>query len=519
MKVTLGGADRLTVGLSASISAPLRFKVGGKVKSETVARLYNVVFISGSCDRQQSAASAPIRSDGRYSLRVPKGAYRVLVVARGAEDAWHRSANSCRKATVVRVEKARQIDLQVAPVPFSRLTGTVTTSGVPIRSGSVYLTQRCDERADREGRIRNGRYAVRVPKGTYKIRIEPEDQLASWDGGVVDCEQSPRIVVGGNLQRDLTAIPTRVVRGQVSPVQPSSRGTSVSFFYSSCDPYDSVYAKVTDGQYEMRLPFGHLKAQITTYDGAPLAGSDINFSWSSWNGGRGTCPSSDDVVVSQSGDVVNLTAAPASLVTGSLSGAPSGYPWKAGGITFFEGCERVEDDTLSVRAEGQFAYRGSVSSDYLAKVPDGIYRVRIDYDDRIPGLANVTWNGGAQSCKDSVPVLVEGATTLNLSMPELRRISGVVTAGGKRVRSGFLYFLRQCTTDAYIDAVAVGASTISPTGRYSVLVPDGRYRVYLSTGSDASWHSARRSCRAASPVTVSGTRTQNLVASGSRRAG
>lgn len=112
---------------------------------------------------------------------------------------------------------------------------------------------------------------------------------------------------------------------------------------------------------------------------------------------------------------------------------------------------------------------------------------------------------------------VNGDTTQNLDFPATAPVQGQVNSSTDAlIRSGAVYFYHSCT--AYNNADPAAYATIAASGRYTVDVPAGNYRVFVEPArtAAASWHNAKATCGSADVVDVSDG-TQDLIAAAGAR--
>lgn len=495
--------------LSASVpAAAADFEVSGEVGSSNGKVTSGSVNFYATCqDYEQYNPTATDRfDDGTYSVTVPAGTYRVLILpdgGYGALQSWHSAQASCDQATPVEVTGPTPLELNA--MAGSNVTGRVSSSHGDTESGTVYFFATCqdyvDETPTATAPFAAHSYVVTVPDGKYRVQILPDrgtGALDSWHNAQPSCEDADPIeVTGDTTDADLVAIAGSNVKGHVTSDHGKVTDGEV-VFYTDCQAYaddtPTANAYLDNGAYLTTVPDGQYLVHITPYDASGAL--------ESWHNAKASCDDADPVDVSGDTDV-DLVAVAGSEVSGTVTSSNGSVA--SGQVEFFTDCDAYDDGRPSAQAT-------ITGGTYTLFVADDTYLARI-LPDGGSGAAT-SWHKAQRSCDDATPVTVEGKTKANLVALAGFPVSGTVSSSNGPVREGYVYFYASCQD---YDNRQETASFEIANGTYAVDLPSGDYRVSIVPGDDesavASWHSAKRFCELADVVTVTGASTANLTAS------
>ncbi len=503
------GATAITVSGSPGDTENLIARAGALVAG-TVTRTGGGTLTGGSvsfyencraADGGRSVAFSWIQNDGSYFAAMPPGTYVVEISPDdddGALRSFHNGVTACQQATVVTVSAGMGTH-DVVAAPGYVLTGSVSSSRGPVQDGYVYFQTDCDGDTVASATIDSGRYTASLPAGTYVARIEPydsHDAVASWHNAKASCETASRITVNGNASVDLvTSSASHVTGHPTSANGPIGYGTV--YFYATCDDYtteESVAASsVMDGEYSTTIPNGTYRVLIEPY----LESTAVK----SWHHAAPSCEQAQGVTVTGDG-TIDPVAATGTHLTGAVTSSSGTV--SSGSVFFYPSCQAYQDWEAS--GAGQIR-----KGQYSTWLPAGTYRVRIQPD---TDTAATSWHNAKNGCAIADVITVGGASmSQGLVASAGVDVTGLVTKGGQPVSFGSAVFYATCQ-DFLADQPS-GEAMIED-GYYTLTLAPGSYRVLISVmgrnGEKYSWHSATGTCAGATPITVSGSTTANLVA-------
>jgi hypothetical protein len=313
------------------------------------------------------------------------------------------------------------------------------------------------------------------------------------------------IAVLGLLAGMLVIVPARGADSTVSGTVNSGSGPVASGrveFYASCQDYYDDYWTASDD-------FGLATYSVTVPDGPYLVliyPDDQPEAVNSWHNAKPGCAQADVVTVAGN-TVVNLVAANGSRVSGTVQ-APDGTVSR-GALAWYTSC-----DEYYARPGWPSTFGGSAYSEYM---PDGTYRVLFypEQSEYPSSFATKSWHAAKPSCSQAQSVTVSGDTVVTINVAAGKTVSGTVSTSGGPVTSGSVFFYTTCEDVAHGDYPGYSAIT---EGGFEDSMPPGTYRVRIkptSAGALESWHSAKATCDAADPVTITADATVNLVAQSS----
>ncbi len=456
----------------------------------------------------EPAGSAMI-DNAAYQVTLPAGTYRALIEpgsGQGSTVSWHNAKLSCAAADVITVPEISFS--QGAPLPFTadlkslgvtEVSGTADSPKGSILYGDIQFYASCDAYQDgnpiASAPIDNGTYSAEVPAGTYRVRIVPFDTsgaLKSWHDNAANCATSSAVTINPDPSQTLAlhALAGVVLTGSVTSSNGSVTSGSIDF-YKTCSGR-SYFTSIDNGSYTVVVPSGNYRAFISADTGTGAVNS--------WHSNAQSCADAQVVDAAANG-TRNLVAKAGFAVSGTVSGSKGSIA--DGSVTFFRTC----DDANSGDSVGSSSLNAGV---YNTNLPNGTYRAFIE-PDRGQGALE-SWHNAAMSCEQAATVTVNGPTTANLTAVAGSNVTGSVSNGSGQLSDGNVWFYADCEADEEGDLVARG--DFDPN--YSLTVPNGTYRVLITPSSAQqavdSWHSAKPSCDQATPVTVSGDGTINLVA-------
>ena len=148
---------------------------------------------------------------------------------------------------------------------------------------------------------------------------------------------------------------------------------------------------------------------------------------------------------------------------------------------------------------------------YTVSLAAGTYRVNIQPGSDDPAL--VSWHNAKASCESADVVTVAGSGQIGLVASGASRITGHPTSANGPVQYGTVGFYTTCEDYTTYEPAA---ETSINSGEYTLLIPNGTYRVLiqpsLSSNAVRSWHNAKATCDQATVVTVNGNATIDPVA-------
>ena len=325
------------------------------------------------------------------------------------------------------------------------------------------------------------------PLGTKVARRGIRLRWIPWIIAAVGAAVSALLVAGPTWAEDVQA------HGLVTSANGPLADGKVTFV-TSCEHEATRYsAYVTNGEYDISLPAGTYRVEITPY-GTPN-------SVLSWHNAKRSCQTSDPVVVSGASPV-DLVAVAGGTLTGKVSSAKG--PVSNAAIYFYESCA---DFAANRRAEVATVEGGSYTvtirqGTFLAHVvPTGVYG------------ALKSWHGPATSCAEAAPIVVTSGGAVNLVVAAGQTVTGSVASSNGPILEGEVSLYRSCQD--FIDGEPTVQARLA-SGRYAVVVPAGDYRILVQPAREEvatrSWHPASDSCQEAEVVEVSEDVSVDLVA-------
>ncbi len=355
-------------------------------------------------------------------------------------------------------------------------------------------------------------YQVTLPTGLCLVHIAPEPGsfgLTSWNAGSLTCEGAAAIdVKPGSTFHDVIARDSTLTKGgiekEVTEATVSSSVTSASF--ASCKDFRSFEpagsAMIDNAAYQVTLPAGTYRALIQPGSGQGSAAS-CPAQHQAVVRGRRRDNGSRDFLFARRLNLAPFTADLKSLGVTEVSGtadSPKGSILN-GDIQFYASCDGYQDGNPIASAPID-------NGTYSAEVPAGTYRVRIVPFDTSGALKS--WHDKAANCATSSAVTINPDPSQTLALHALAGVvlTGSVTSNNGSVTSGSIDFYKTCSGRGYFTSI--------DNGSYTVAVPGGNYRAFISadtgTGAVNSWHSNAQSCADAQVVDAAANGTRNLVA-------
>ncbi len=449
-------------------------------------------------------------ASGAYSLLVPNGTYRLrfFVVSGSYVSEWWSGARRFNLATDVVVNGANVAARDAALSTGFRLSGTVTDqNGAVLKDVAVNAYTGgaaavcCTWVA---GNVTNdaGQFGTVVPNGTYRLQFYPlfSNHLAEWWNDMPRFDMATDIVVNGAdvSGKDAVLATGFRISGTVSDAAtPSTKleGISVSAFLAGPGAVCCTWFTGTStnglGQYSLLGPPGTYRLHFFSHSGSYI------HRW--WPSAR-RFELATDVVVSAA-DVIGKDAALASgfHVRGTLTDAQTTAPIQGASVNVFVGGPGAR---CCAWLSG--ALTNSVGS-YDLVVPNGTYRVLFFPHE---GRHVPKWWTDARRFELAADVVVNGADVSgrDAALTPGFRISGTIAGTFGVGIEGAAAAVFQGGAATCCTFLASSRPT-DASGRYSVIVPSGTYRVlFFPHASDhipAWWNGARR-FELAADIVVSG---------------
>ncbi len=500
--ITITG-DSTTQLLTASGSA-----IGGTVASSNGPVSAGDVAFYATCEdfRNEHASAEAAIAGGSYQLVVLPGTYRVRIspdAGLGAIYSWHSAKQSCSDAATITVTGDATANLVAAAA--HAVSGAVTVGQGTVNSGMVRFRTACQGGTSYEADINSGTYSVDLPIGTYRaLMVDWSNYNESWHSAKASCEQADPIAVTGPRTADLVLAPASASQGPLvtgtvtGGVGPPAYGTVV--FYATCTDYANNHpaasSSFSGGSYATRVANGSYRVRINSSNAAP-----------SWHNAKATCAEADTVTIS--GDTTaNLIAAAGQPVHGTVTSSngllTSGMA-TSGTVAFYSTCDAPGAGLATIHSNGT----------YSTRLLPGVYRALITpYNGT---TATESWHAAKSDCAQADTVTVNGDTTADLVASPGNTLSGTATSSAGPIKQGWVSLYATC--EDYANGRSQGGRGEFWNGTYSVSqVPAGTYRVLINSydGTDgaprSSWHSGATSCAQATPVTVNGSLTLNILA-------
>jgi parallel beta-helix repeat protein len=267
-----GGASTTNINISVEVGG----WITGQVTTENQQPVANLPVYAASYDLNQWTAGSYTGSDGRYSLLVPEGTYRVRAIPSENDlpypDRYYQNTGDFNLAQAVEV-KTRQTttDINIYLAPVCWIKGTVTDqTGQPIANLHVFATDyTTNEWMAGQNSDENGEYTLALPAGTYRIKASPSVNPAlhyadQFYNDTYDYNQAQALTVTtgqitSNINFNLApgGSISGVIRSQ-SDYQPQS-DISVEC-YTEDWPFGQGTTTIANGEYTLAgLPYGHYR--------------------------------------------------------------------------------------------------------------------------------------------------------------------------------------------------------------------------------------------------------------------
>lgn len=156
-----------------------------------------------------SAVRASVEADGRFTLEVPRGRYRVAVVGPTTGSEWFPDKSWGRDAAIVLATPATAAVVNMTTEAPGAIVGTVLAADGPVAGGSVYAYTTAGQFAG-IGRLLadgtfdlNGTYGS-LPVGGYKLQFRTEQGPGQWYGGSTDLAGAATVKLEAGKTAELT---------------------------------------------------------------------------------------------------------------------------------------------------------------------------------------------------------------------------------------------------------------------------------------------------------------------------
>ena len=426
---------------------------------------------------------------GAYAINLPAGSYKLLVQTNtaGYPDTWHGGSTFANATTVV-VDGAETVNITIAP--NTSISGTVSKAGGAGPLVGSYVTAYDSTTAAWTNygvTDAGGAYAINLPAGSYKLLVQTNTAgyPDTWHGGSTFANATT-VVVDGAETVNITIAPNTSISGTVSKA--GGAGPLVGSYVTAYDSTTAAWTNygVTDagGAYAINLPAGSYKLLVQTNTaGYP----------DTWHGGS-TFANATTVVV-DGAETVNITIAPNTSISGTVSKAGGAGPLVGSYVTAYDSTTAAWTNYGVTDAGGAYAIN----------LPAGSYKLLVQTN--TAGYPD-TWHGGS-TFANATTVVVDGAETVNITIAPNTSISGTVSkAGGAGPLVGSYVTAYDSTTAAWTNYGVTDAG-----GAYAINLPAGSYKLLVQTntaGYPDTWHGGSTFANATT-VVVDGAETVNIT--------
>jgi hypothetical protein len=409
-KTSCADADSVTISASGTLDLTviaLHTVTGTVTSSRGVVNSGRVEFYAGcsAWDTGVEEGSSGFDPTHPYSVKVPDGFYKVRIVPEGGSSAipsWHSGKATCRNANDVVVSGGTTANL--VALPGWNISGSVSSSNGPIDTATVSFFTDCSVVNDPptgSATVEGGQYSVSLATGTYKVMIEPAENtgaLSSWHSAKALCADADTVSVSADATVPLTAVAGANVTGHVSSAN-GAMPTGYVSFYADCGPWHE--GQITNAQvaaagaYLVTLKPGSYRVRIQPDDNTGALDS--------WHNAKQNCADAQAINVAGN-QTLDLTAIAGANLTGTVTAANTTVTDAY--LFFYDSC--VEWDI-----DGPVGFADyTAGSPYLATLPNGTYRVRIEGAGS--GVAPDSWHNAKTSCEAADVITVTGSATVNL---------------------------------------------------------------------------------------------------------
>ena len=488
-----GTADSNIVTVSLTVNAGATTSVSGVVSKSGGAGPLTGAYVTA----YDSTTAAWINygvtdAGGAYAINLPAGSYKLLVQTNtaGYPDTWHGGSTFANATTVV-VDGAETVNITIAP--NTSISGTVSKAGGAGPLVGSYVTAYDSTTAAWTNygvTDAGGAYAINLPAGSYKLLVQTNTAgyPDTWHGGSTFANATT-VVVDGAETVNITIAPNTSISGTVSKA--GGAGPLVGSYVTAYDSTTAAWTNygVTDagGAYAINLPAGSYKLLVQTNTaGYP----------DTWHGGS-TFANATTVVV-DGAETVNITIAPNTSISGTVSKAGGAGPLVGSYVTAYDSTTAAWTNYGVTDAGGAYAIN----------LPAGSYKLLVQTN--TAGYPD-TWHGGS-TFANATTVVVDGAETVNITIAPNTSISGTVSkAGGAGPLVGSYVTAYDSTTAAWTNYGVTDAG-----GAYAINLPAGSYKLLVQTntaGYPDTWHGGSTFANATT-VVVDGAETVNITVSG-----
>ena len=501
-----------TVTVNAALAAPAR-TIGGRItygSTDPVADIdvsvYRKVSVTDGF-RWRDVDTVSSGADGRWSLEVRPGTYRIEIESRGAST-WYGGGTSLETATDVVVSTSDLTALDTALPLGATVKGTVRGPAGALDGASVSLLTITDgywDDAEWTSTKADGTYTfTHVPAGTYRVQFGKGGHVTEYypDASSVTTAQDVVLADGQTKTLDATLAKGLTVSGKVTYQGAGVADANVSIYQRvgtttpiEWDWHSQIDADST-GAWSTTLPPG-------TYTFSFGPGWDTPKGlMTEYYDNKASLSAATPVTITADRTGINADLAKGGEIGGTVTG-PSGelrglyvtlYE-RSGSGTF----ERSWHDAV-IKPDGSYLFQG---------LPTGTYRIGFN----ARGMVEEFWNDKLDvASATDVSVTAGGArVTANAVLAAKRKLGGVLTVGGQPLEGSVSIHRRAADGSyAWFDSAHADAD-----GRWRADVPPGTYKVLFSGLDERSageWWNNAATQAAATAVTVGASDVTNLDA-------
>jgi hypothetical protein len=451
LRVTLVVAT-LLAGATASAAAI----TGTVTNAANGARLANMVVAAYDATGIQRGL-ATTGSDGRYSISVPSGDYRVLAWDNSLEfaTAFDGGAESFETSPVRTLTASSSVEVNFALVVGGTIRGSVTnSSGNPVGVAVVEIYNLSGTRRTFAAVDSAGHFSIVVPPGDYKaVAYDPRGILATQfhqrvrafsDAAVIHVDARDTVSGVSFRLAQTASIDGTVVDGATGVALPGV----VVYAYTAAGAQVTSASTDASGAYRLLVPSGDYRL---------VAGDPERVYATTFHVSSRSFEQSDVVVLSDGQQLRDVR------LTMQRGGSIEGHIPAGAGITVQA---YNADGTLHV------ATITDTNGNYRLVAAPGEYRI-VAFD--AAGNFSAEFYGSAQTFAAATPVLVTAgsiATGVNIDLDRAGRVSG------RAVRGTTAQPLAKITIAAYdADNLLVATTRTGSDGRYVLALRPGVYRL------------------------------------------
>ena len=365
------------------------------------------------------------------------------------------------------VDGAETVNVTIAP--NTSVSGTISKSGGAGPLVGSYVTAYEASSATWTNYAvtdASGAYLLNLPAGNYKLLIQTNTAgyPDTWYGGSTFASATV-VVVDGAETVNVTIAPNTSVSGTIS--KSGGAGPLVGSYVTAYEASSATWTNyaVTDasGAYLLNLPAGNYKLLIQTNTaGYP----------DTWYGG--STFASATVVVVDGAETVNVTIAPNTSVSGTISKSGGAGPLVGSYVTAYEASSATWTNYAVTDASGA----------YLLNLPAGNYKLLSP--DQHRGLSRHLVRGSTFA--SATVVVVDGAETVNVTIAPNTSVSGTISkSGGAGPLVGSYVTAYEASSATWTNYAVTDAS-----GAYLLNLPAGNYKLLIQTntaGYPDTWYS------------------------------